>query len=155
MTRRRNVHLTYGRVDAQGRRLCCHCGAPIGKGRRDWCSDECAQRYLIATGDQGACRRWIRDAQNPGWRTRSNPGHLQVVCELCRVDCAPLTPPPLLCHGYWPATPLRWEADHRVPIVEGGALAPENLRCLCRSCHKRVTAELRARLAARRREVSA
>lgn len=41
----------------------------------------------------------------------------------------------------------RWEADHIVPIAEGGALARENLRTLCRPCHVIVTREFRARIA--------
>jgi hypothetical protein len=45
-----------------------------------------------------------------------------------------------------------WEMDHVVPVVEGGgSCGLENLRTLCWSCHRQVTAELRARLAERRR----
>lgn len=38
-----------------------------------------------------------------------------------------------------------WEADHIVPVVEGGDSNLENIRTLCIPCHRRVTAELRAR----------
>lgn len=48
----------------------------------------------------------------------------------------------------------RWDADHIVPIAEGGAFARENLRTLCRPCHHRETAALRARLAERRKQVA-
>lgn len=44
-----------------------------------------------------------------------------------------------------------WEADHAVPLVEGGDPGPENIRTLCIPCHRRVTRELRARLARARR----
>jgi 5-methylcytosine-specific restriction protein A len=41
-----------------------------------------------------------------------------------------------------------WDADHIVPVVEGGGECDlDNLRTLCLWCHKRVTAELRQRLA--------
>ena len=38
-----------------------------------------------------------------------------------------------------------WNADHIVPVCEGGATTFENGRLLCHPCHKRVTAELRQR----------
>lgn len=43
------------------------------------------------------------------------------------------------------------EADHIVPLVEGGALGPENGRALCQRCHKVATAQLAARRARQRR----
>jgi 5-methylcytosine-specific restriction endonuclease McrA len=46
-----------------------------------------------------------------------------------------------------------WEADHIVPVVEGGGQCGiENYRTLCVRCHWKVTRELRARLAAKRKE---
>ena len=40
-----------------------------------------------------------------------------------------------------------WEADHIVPVVEGGGqCGPENYRTLCCRCHPKVTNELRQRL---------
>ena len=40
-----------------------------------------------------------------------------------------------------------WEVDHKVPVVEGGGeCGMDNLRTLCRGCHKRETAALRKRL---------
>jgi 5-methylcytosine-specific restriction endonuclease McrA len=44
-----------------------------------------------------------------------------------------------------------WEADHIVPVIEGGGQCGlDNMRTLCLRCHKRVTAELRARLAGKK-----
>jgi 5-methylcytosine-specific restriction endonuclease McrA len=41
-----------------------------------------------------------------------------------------------------------WEADHIVPVVEGGgACGLSNLRTLCRACHGRATGQLRRRRA--------
>jgi 5-methylcytosine-specific restriction protein A len=45
-----------------------------------------------------------------------------------------------------------WEADHTVPIVEGGALTIENLRTLCVPCHRSETRKLRARMSAKAKE---
>ena len=40
-----------------------------------------------------------------------------------------------------------WDADHIVPVVEGGGECDlQNIRTLCLKCHRTVTAELRARL---------
>ncbi len=38
-----------------------------------------------------------------------------------------------------------WEADHILPVVEGGDSNLENMRTLCIPCHRGVTAELRQR----------
>jgi len=38
-----------------------------------------------------------------------------------------------------------WEADHILPVVEGGDSNLENIRTLCIPCHRDVTRELRAR----------
>ena len=50
-----------------------------------------------------------------------------------------------------------WEADHIVPVVEGGGASRDvdplaNLRTLCRHCHKAETRALAARRAAARRK---
>ena len=44
-----------------------------------------------------------------------------------------------------------WEADHIVSVVEVGLNRLDNMRTLCRSCHKAETRVLRARLAAKKR----
>lgn len=40
-----------------------------------------------------------------------------------------------------------WQADHIVPLVEGGEATMDNLRTLCVPCHARATAALAARRA--------
>lgn len=45
-----------------------------------------------------------------------------------------------------------WEADHILPVVEGGGECDlSNLRTLCLPCHRAETAKLAARRAAARR----
>ena len=49
----------------------------------------------------------------------------------------------------WPIRRLQswWEADHIVPVAEGGGqCGPENYRTLCIRCHRVVTNQLRQRL---------
>lgn len=146
--RRAHVKLVRGRVGPDGARLCCYCASPIPRGRRDWCGDECVLRYQIARGDQNACRAWLRRETNwlcgrcgvsvrpDRWREGSSLLEMQ--------DRAGTRYP-------WVRTLPRWEADHHIPLSEGGAHDPSNLRMLCVGCHRHVTRELRARLARARR----
>lgn len=55
--------------------------------------------------------------------------------------------------GEWVFEGDYWQADHIVPVAEGGgACGPENIRTLCTACHKAETAALARRLALRREE---
>jgi 5-methylcytosine-specific restriction enzyme A len=40
-----------------------------------------------------------------------------------------------------------WDADHIVPVVQGGDAALDNIRTLCIACHRAETAALRKRMA--------
>jgi len=138
-----------------GRRLCrwCHQEVPAGR-RRTWCSDRCVQEYrsiaapreAVFERDRGVCascgfdterlRRVLRHAA----RALANAHGIGCVYEI----------------NQWVeefmglnAQRTLWEADHVVPVIEGGTVALENLRTLCVDCHKRETAKLRRRLAAR------
>lgn len=55
-------------------------------------------------------------------------------------------------NGYADLMRSLWEADHIVPLAEGGTNTLGNLRTLCVPCHREVTRELRARMAKARRE---
>jgi 5-methylcytosine-specific restriction protein A len=88
------------------------------------------------------------------------------ICALCGVDTYELAKQFNLLPKGWPTPPERanflekhgiplsrvlsdwWDADHIVPVIEGGGECTlENFRTLCIPCHKKVTKELRARLA--------
>lgn len=58
------------------------------------------------------------------------------------------------CPGRWtPGRRSGWDADHVVPVVEGGGeCGLDNYRTLCHPCHKDATAELAARRALRKRK---
>lgn len=53
----------------------------------------------------------------------------------------------------WKKAP-KWEADHIVPVVEGGGLCGlDGYRTLCRECHKKETKALAGRRAEKRRGI--
>jgi 5-methylcytosine-specific restriction enzyme A len=127
-----------------GRGLCRWCSLEVPKGRLTFCSDWCVHE----------------------WKLRTNPGYLrdQVfkrdrgICAICRVNCQSeilrLKKKPAdrreKSWAVWGLRPYQrrslWDADHIVPVVEGGGECDlNNIRTLCLRCHKTVTAELRLR----------
>lgn len=59
------------------------------------------------------------------------------VCALCGLDTKTVE--------------CRWEADHIVPVAEGGGLCGlDGYRTLCKGCHGKASGELRKRLNARK-----
>lgn len=130
---------------SSGRALCRWCNLEVPPRRFTFCSDYCVNE----------------------WRLRTDPGYLREqvfardrgVCALCGTDT----------HAAWIelkrsrgsqrlkllerwglkklARRTLWDADHIVPVVEGGGECDlENIRTLCLACHRRQTAELRRRL---------
>jgi 5-methylcytosine-specific restriction endonuclease McrA len=143
-----------------GRNLCRQCNEEVPKGRRTFCGDDCVDAWKIKT-DPGHVRNLVfrRD---------------QGVCALCGLDSIAFTRglPSRYDHSEpaearrqealakgWPEWFINqyrrrspWDADHIVPVIEGGGECDlDNYRTLCIPCHQRVTAELAARRAARRR----
>jgi 5-methylcytosine-specific restriction endonuclease McrA len=127
--------------------LCRWCELEIlAKRRRTFCSDYCVHQ----------------------WRLRTDPGYLrdQVfardrgVCHLCRADTVALYNALKRARGKARIAGLSlygmktiharrslWDADHIVPVAEGGGQCDlDNLRTLCLPCHREVTAQLRLRL---------
>lgn len=138
-----------------GRHLCRWCRKPVDPPRRYWCSDACVEEYRIRSDPSYARQKvWERD---------------RGVCAVCGVDTGPLqeqldalwssvrwAPPSqaaqerLAALGFpWDPfmpRPHVWEADHIVPVVEGGGeTGLENLRTLCLRCHRLETAKLARR----------
>lgn len=108
--------------------LCRRCSAECPGPRRTFCGQNCMHEWKIRT-QPGYVRRLVfkRDAGQ---------------CALCPAVCTEFNRD---TRDWQRGTVMRraipWEADHIVPVVEGG----------CRVCHVRVTRELRARMAERRR----
>lgn len=139
---------------------------PDGRPRCRWCRNEVPRRR----------RTYCSAACVHEWRLRSDPGYVrdQVfirdrgVCQACGTDAGKLyrilnyvrrrhrghwaikryIKSILHDIGFgtvaWPRT--LWDADHIVPVVEGGGQCGlENFRTLCIACHKLETSRLRIR----------
>jgi 5-methylcytosine-specific restriction protein A len=122
-----------------GQPICRWCRALVRPPRRTFCGDACVHE----------------------WKLRSNPGYVrrQVwkrdrgLCGRCGFDVRGAERrwrrerPPASDRGArrrWRASRPRWEADHIIPVADGGGeCGLENYRLLCRSCHTRVTSQWR------------
>jgi 5-methylcytosine-specific restriction endonuclease McrA len=137
-----------GRVDprtlsrgASGRTLCRWCQLEVPPRRRTFCSPYCVHE----------------------WRLRSDPGYLREkvferdrgVCALCGIDTVELRKRKrklgyadrLVFEREWGKRKTLWDADHIMPVAEGGGECDlDNMRTLCLRCHRRATQELRERL---------
>jgi 5-methylcytosine-specific restriction endonuclease McrA len=130
---------------ASGRGLCRWCNLEVPLRRFTFCSDFCVEE----------------------WKLRSNPAHLRErvfqrdkgVCAICHLDCQAALlhlkrsrgTARLKLQSEWSVSANRkslWDADHIVPVVEGGGECDlSNMRTLCLRCHRQQTAALRLRLA--------
>jgi 5-methylcytosine-specific restriction endonuclease McrA len=132
-------------VELSGRRYC-------------WCSNECVNEFFLVT-DGNAQRRAVY-ARDRG------------VCTECGIDCVELAEniENLVRRRHAADTSRRlytvraeiyqehnipfgrqgcelWDADHIVPLAEGGRDHPDNMRTLCIPCHQAATRALARRLA--------
>lgn len=131
-----------------GRTLCRWCNLEVPPRRQTFCSDYCVHE----------------------WRLRTDPGYLREqvftrdrgVCALCAVDAHAAWfdlkrsrgTQRLKLLAHWGLKSVNrktlWDADHIVPVVEGGGECDlDNIRTLCLLCHRRLTQELRQRLRSR------
>ena len=128
-----------------GRPLCRWCNLEIPPRRFTFCSDYCVSE----------------------WRLRTDPGYLREqvflrdrgICALCQVDTRAAYAELKRSRGahrlkllaHWGlkrfSRKTLWDADHIVPVVEGGGECDlANIRTLCLRCHRLETLELRRRL---------
>ncbi len=157
-------------VHPDGRPSCRWCQGPVPKPRRTFCGAACVHRWKVRTNpgylrklvwarDRGICaacgvdsaswyrglkRRIARQMKAAGLvRARSGPS-----CELVlKIERAAYR-----AAGLTADRSTFWDADHIVPVVEGGGECDlDNLRTLCLRCHKEATRRLAERLAAARR----
>jgi 5-methylcytosine-specific restriction protein A len=126
--------------------MCRWCRGVVSGRRRTFCSDACVHE----------------------WRLRSSTSYLREcvferdhgICALCGVDTHSLRQRILRLAFARRMAELKrlqaagvihkkrkswWEADHILPVVEGGDSDLDNLRTLCIPCHRGVTKELRER----------
>ncbi|HYW47193.1 MAG TPA: HNH endonuclease [Bryobacteraceae bacterium] len=122
------------------RGLCRWCGAAVPQGRLTFCSAAC-----------------VHD-----WKLRTDPGYLRAqvfardrgVCAGCGIDTEGLRRDKRKLdyasrkrfEKEWGLRRQLWDADHIVPVVEGGGECDlSNMRTLCLKCHRAATAALRER----------
>ena len=131
-----------------GRALCRWCGVEVPKGRRTFCSEPCVHHHKLRS-DPGYVRRLVFQRDKG-------------VCAACGLDTHELKTKLARLYfrdryaelerlGFPTHRETYWDADHVVPVAEGGGECDlDNYRTLCLRCHREATAELMARLAARR-----
>ena len=138
---------------------CTWCGLVVSPPKRAWCSRECKNAFmercwparierLLFERDGGVCAKCGTDTDAIG--TRLNTMYWRAYrkgpcCSFVRVKRL------MRRHGTVFGNRL-WEADHIVPVIEGGGLCGiDGYRTLCIRCHRLETAELAARRALDRR----
>ncbi len=126
-----------------GRNLCRWCSLEVPARRSTFCSDWCVHE----------------------WKLRTDPGYLREkvferdrgICAVCGIDCSAAYThlrrlrgsARRLAAAEWNLRGRKslWDADHIVPVVEGGGECDlSNMRTLCLKCHRSHTLELRRRL---------
>ena len=121
---------------------CRWCGGEVPARRFTFCSDACVHEWKLRT-DAGYLREqvYLRD---------------RGVCALCGLDTEALRKDKRKLdyaarrrfEKDWGDRRHLWDADHIVPVAEGGGECDlSNMRTLCLRCHRAVTAALRKRLA--------
>ena len=124
---------------SDGEPICRWCRTPVRRPRRTFCSEACVHE----------------------WKIRSSPWYVRKqvkkrdrgTCRLCGLNVTKAhrewtrAKPPAtdrVARRLWRSTEPRWEADHIVPVVDGGGeCGLENYRLLCRACHVSVTTKWR------------
>ena len=138
-----------------GRGICRHCGQEVAKGRRTFCSEDCVHDFKMQS--------------NPGYVRQQVSRRDRGICSACGLDTDALRQE--VGKDRWYRTEVIrqrlaslgfdkmalypgdfWQADHLVPVAEGGGgCGLDGYRTLCTPCHRKATSELRVRLAAKRR----
>ena len=115
----------------------CRCDLPL-KRKNAWCGKACVNRWFILSGSVSDIRRALKKRDKE-------------VCQICGLDCKllkrivnkVLDKAFLLTLFGWSKgkikNPSLWEADHIIPLVEGGTHELTNLRTVCIPCHAKET----------------
>lgn len=127
------------RCDKDRRPICRWCNGPIAPPRRTFCGDPCVHEWRLRS-DSSYVREQV-------WK------HEGGICRRCGVNVGAeerrwrRARPPLTdrrARRAWRRSRPRWEADHIVPVADGGGLCGlDNYRLLCRACHLVITADWR------------
>lgn len=161
---------------------CTWCGGAVPKGARSWCRPVCvdewtirnqpaAARAAVLARDRGICASCGADCAARTAKLRALQGAVKATLSqfhrptepaasafsagcLTLAGCRRAVP----LDRYYVGAPIppTWEADHIVPVCEGGGFCGlDNYRTLCVFCHRRETAALAARRAQARRDLPA
>jgi 5-methylcytosine-specific restriction enzyme A len=156
---RENPRRLYNRIelgDALGRvhLQCVWCGKQVKPPRARWCNDQCVnefrsycdpayQRYLVRLRDKEICTGcgchagMIERIMDHAWRDKRP-------WQRGEADMPPAVE--LYVSLGFNRTGSTWEAEHVIPIAEGGGgCGPDGLTTLCIPCHKQSTRALAAR----------
>jgi 5-methylcytosine-specific restriction enzyme A len=132
-----------GWVKRSEQKTCRWCGGTIPRGRFTFCGAACVHEWRLRT-DSGYLRARVFE------RDRG-------VCAACGLDTETLRKDKRKLdyaarrqfEKQWGQRRNLWDADHIIPVVEGGGECDlANMRTLCLNCHRAATAELRGRLRA-------
>lgn len=126
-------------------RRCRWCRAETPPRRRTFCSDACVHQWKLRT-DPGYLRDKVLE-RDAGLCAQCGVDTVALRRDMRRLDFAARRK---FLKEWGLAENSRkslWDADHIVPVAEGGGQCDlANMRTLCLKCHRKVTAELRARL---------
>ncbi len=151
------------------------CGGLVKSPRRWWCGEECVEkrrletltaREMIEERDHGVCALCGLDTErllkhhrrawdllcHLRWRTRMGALHREDYSSAQAVLDRWLARRIGRDPGKRGSRYSFWDADHAVPLIEGGEHTRENLRTLCIWCHRDETAKLAGRRADGRRK---
>lgn len=162
MSRNGNYQKLFPKLlDADGGLICRlpSCGKKLPGKRQSFCSQDCTDKALI--------RCW------PTEQRRQTLKRDKGICAQCGLDCivawkminsAPFTPFAWIRENKgltWVEAFLGirisgnrhsfWDANHIIPVSEGGTNDLDNLETLCILCHQKHTKELRGRAAKARK----
>jgi len=136
----------WGKPDRNGagEPICRWCRCLVAAPRRTFCSDACVHEWKIRS--------------SPWYVRREVKKRDKGICRLCGLNVVKAhrewsrAKPPATdraARRRWRAARPRWEADHIIPVADGGGeCGLENYRLLCRQCHLQVTLAWRTRRAA-------
>lgn len=130
-----------GWTDGKRQPACRYCGGPLPRGRRSFCSGHRTKHGhgMVVLSEGSGCVHEFLLRSDAGYLRKAVRDRDHALCALCGVTDRE-----------------DWQADHTVPVVEGGGeCGLDGMRTLCGACHKQETAKLRARLAERRRAAAA
>lgn len=128
--------------------MCRWCKQPVSGRRRTFCSDACVHEWRLRSSvsylrecvlarDNGICAACGIDTLRQRRRILRLPFGRRLI-EMREL-------------GIPKGRKSWWEADHVLPVAEGGDSNLDNVRTLCIPCHRTITAELRERLKLTRR----